>query len=775
MIRKILMKDLSRNKIITLSLFGFILLSALLTATSVSIFTKLSSSLDSFFAYTIVPDFVQMHAGEYDQGEIDTFVSQHSNLITQQQTVQLLNIKGTNIFFNQYDHSEENSIMDIAFVKQNKEFDFLINDNNEIVQLNQGEVAVPVYYQQRDNLQINDLLYINCQGTLKEYKIVDFIKDVQMNASIISSKRILVSDRDYHDLESYGEPEYLIEFLSSDASSLEIAYQNSSLPHNGTTITRGLLVMINLLMDSIIAAILLAMALLLMGIAFLCLRFTILMTLEEDVKEIGVMKAIGISQSDIQRLYMGKYIALTVIGCAGGYLASFLVHSAVFKNIQLYMGVGPSTLWTYLLPILAVTILSLLILAFCKLILSKMDRITPMQALRDEFTTTQSKNSHYLSLKQHCLPVSLLLSLQDLWSRKKLYLSVFFVVMLSSFLMIVPYNLQSTMDSRDFIQYMGIGDSDLRMDIMNNEDIHENYLKVERLLNQDHTVETYASYTTYKIDMKNSEGEWENLQVETGDFTKFPLTYLNGNAPTQDNDIAISYAIANEQALKLNDTLDIQVNNHFITMKICGVYQDITNGGKSAKANMSFNGVEPLRHMINVNFKSQTDITQKLTAYSNQLIGVKITDTQGYVSQTLSGLNEQIHMVVTIALCVALIITVFQISLFLKMLLKKDENQNTIMKCIGFTEQQLQFQYILRMMIVSVIGIIAGTILANVGGEYMLGMCMQGMGITRLEFVIMPWMTYFILPLFLLSGVGLATVIATRKMKNLHIADLNRE
>lgn len=210
-------------------------------------------------------------------------------------------------------------------------------------------------------------------------------------------------------------------------------------------------------------------------------------------------------------------------------------------------------------------------------------------------------------------------------------------------------------------------------------------------------------------------------------------------------------------------------------MKICGVYQDITNGGKSAKANMSFNGVEPLRHMINVNFKSQTDITQKLTAYSNQLIGVKITDTQGYVSQTLSGLNEQIHMVVTIALCVALIITVFQISLFLKMLLKKDENQNTIMKCIGFTEQQLQFQYILRMMIVSVIGIIAGTILANVGGEYMLGMCMQGMGITRLEFVIIPWMTYFILPLFLLSGIGLATVIATRKMKNLHIADLNRE
>lgn len=775
MIRKILVKDLSRNKLITLSLFGFILLSALLTATSVSIFTQLSSSLDSFFEYTIVPDFVQMHAGDYDQGKIDTFVSQHSDLISQQQTVQLLNIKGANIFFNQDDHSEENSIMDIAFVKQNKDFDFLINDNNEVVELDKGEVAVPVYYQQRDHLQINDSLYINCQGTLKEYKIVDFIKDVQMNASIISSKRILMSDEDYSDMKVYGELEYLIEFLSPDASALEIAYQNSSLPHNGTTITRGLLVMINLLMDSIIAAILLAMALLLMGIAFLCLRFTILMTLEEDVKEIGVMKAIGISQSDIQRLYLGKYIALISVGCLGGYLASFLMNTVVLKNVQLYMGVGSTTIWTYLFPILAVCILGFLILGFCKLILSKMGRITPMQALRNELMTTQNQHSHYMSLQHHRLPVSLLLSLQDIWSRKKLYLSVFFVVMLSSFLMIVPYNLQSTMDSRDFIQYMGIGDSDLRFDIMNNVDIHENDLKAERLLSQDETVETFACYTTYKIDMRNSEGKWENLQVETGDFTKFPLTYINGNAPSQDNDIAISYAIANEQELKCNDTLAIQVNNHLMTMKICGIYQDITNGGKSAKANMSFAGVEPLRKMINVNFRAQTDISQKLSSYSNQLIGVKITDTQGYVSQTLSGLNEQIHMVVTIALCVALIITVFQISLFLKMLLKKDENQNTIMKCIGFTNEQIQLQYIFKMMIVSVIGIIVGTIFANIGGEYMLGMCMQGMGITRLEFVIIPWMTYLILPLFLMSGVGFVTVIATRKIRNLHIADLNIE
>lgn len=771
--RKILKKDLSRNKIITISLFIFILLSSLLTASSVSVFTKLSSSIDSFFENTVVPDFVQMHAGDFEQSEIDDFVIKHQELVTKQQTVKLLNIKGANIFFNQTEINEESSVMDVAFVKQNEQFDYLINSENEIVQLNPGEVAIPIYYQQRDNLKKNDLLYINYQGTLKEYKIVDFIKDAQMNASIISSKRILVSNQDYDQLQIDAQPEYLIEFLSDDVSSLEIAYQNSSLPNNGTTITQGLLRVLNSLMDGIVAAVLLAIAFLLMTIAFLCLRFTILMTLQEDVKEIGIMKAIGVNKNDIQKLYLGKYIFLTVIGCFGGYAVSFLMQSLIFKNIQLYMGTGPNTIWSYGLPLLAVCLLGLVIFGFCRMILLKMHRITPLEALRSDIVQNKQHRSHYFSLRRYGkMPMALFVSIQDLWGRKRLYISVFMVVMLSSFLMIVPYNLQSTMDSKSFIRYMGIGDSDLRIDISNDM---SKYLDVEKVLAKDSSVDTFATYTTYQVDMKNIEGEWVDLQIETGDFTKFPLTYLDGHEPISSQEIAVSYAISDQHDLKLNDSIKIKIQDTVNEFKVCGIYQDITNGGKSAKVKIDFGQIKPLRSTININFKATTDISKKLTSYTNQFSNIKVTDTKGYVSQTLSGLNEQVHLVVKIALVIAFLITIFQISLFLKMLLKKDENNNTIMKCIGFTNQQLQFQYILRMLIVSLLGIICGTIVANIGGEYLLSICMQSMGIAHLQFTIIPWMTYLILPLFLLSGVGIATVLATRKINELHIADLNIE
>ena len=135
LIRKLWKRDLHRNKIITVSLFIFILLSALLSASSVSLFSKLASSTTSFFQHSKVPDFVQMHAGAFDQQEIDEFVSQHKDIVDAQQTVTLQNIHGSAIYFNQKQSSEENSVMDIAFVKQNPQFDYLINQEDEVVQL----------------------------------------------------------------------------------------------------------------------------------------------------------------------------------------------------------------------------------------------------------------------------------------------------------------------------------------------------------------------------------------------------------------------------------------------------------------------------------------------------------------------------------------------------------------------------------------------------------------------------------------------------------------
>ena len=48
-------------------------------------------------------------------------------------------------------------------------------------------------------------------------------------------------------------------------------------------------------------AVILLISLLVVAIAFMCIRFTLLTKIEEDYREIGVMKAIGLRVADIQK------------------------------------------------------------------------------------------------------------------------------------------------------------------------------------------------------------------------------------------------------------------------------------------------------------------------------------------------------------------------------------------------------------------------------------------------------------------------------------------
>ena len=61
--------------------------------------------------------------------------------------------------------------------------------------------------------------------------------------------------------------------------------------------------------DLILAALLILVGICMILIALLVLRFTLLFTMEEEYREIGIMKAIGLRDKAIRRLYLVKYIS----------------------------------------------------------------------------------------------------------------------------------------------------------------------------------------------------------------------------------------------------------------------------------------------------------------------------------------------------------------------------------------------------------------------------------------------------------------------------------
>ncbi|PEL86802.1 ABC transporter permease [Bacillus wiedmannii] len=779
MIRRMLKRDFSQNKMMITILFMFIMLSSLLMASASSNVINLLNSMDQLFKVSNAPHFVQMHAGEINQKSIDSFVAK-TPFVKKQQTAEMVQIGGSNIFIKKKNQAEHNSVMDISFVKQNSNFDFLLDLNNEVIDVRKGEIGVPIYYMQKYNLRIGDKIWVVKNNNELALAISAFVRDVQMNPSLVSSKRFVISDEDFERIKgNFGESEYLIEFQLTDVNKIkefENLYQSSNLPQKGPSITYSLFKTLNSLTDGIIAAVLIIISALLMLIAILCIRFTIMTSMEEDYREIGVMKAIGITSKEIQKLYVTKYVVIAASGCICGYILSLFVTKIFTSNISLYMGTANTSVLHFIVPLIVTTLLFLAVILFCRIILRNFRRITAIDALRSRGNLGKGKVKSSFSLSQTKITnVNIFIGIQDVVKRFKLYRVLSIVLIIAVFMIVVPVNFLYTIQSPKFVNYMGTGKSDIRIDLQQSENIEKRFKDVISYIRNDEDVEKYAAFVTSAFKMVNAEGTHENLNVEVGDFTQFPLDYVQGIAPKNEKEIALSYMNANELKKNVGDEIVLFVEGKEKALTISGIYQDVTNGGKTAKASFSYNSENILWYVVNVDMKPTVNLQEKVKKYKHNFSSAKITDTDDYLTQTLGETIKQLRLVTQVAILIAILISVLITAMFFKMLLAKDSSQILIMKSIGFSNKDIRIQYITRSIVIVLIGIVTGTLLAATFGEMLVSWLGSFMGAAHIKFVVNPIVSYVICPAILFISVAATTLFSSFTMKQTNDVKPNGE
>ncbi|QOR34755.1 FtsX-like permease family protein [Clostridium sp. 'deep sea'] len=777
MILKILNKDFLNNKVITVAIFIFIMLSAILISCGTSMFIDLNNSLDYFMGKADAPHFSQYHSGIIDQEAIDRW-SKANPMVKVYQTSEMINIEGKKIFFNQVEYSQDNSVMDNAFVTQNEHFDFLLDLDNKMVTVNNGEIAVPIFYMQRYDLEIGDTLYIKDKNTEITFTITDFVRDVQMNPSILSSKRFVISESDFQTLKkAFGEIEYIISFKINDLTKISKFanhYGSSNLPQKGPAVDYQLIKIANSITDGLVAAVIILISLLLNIIALLCLRFTILSTIEEDYREIGVMKAIGIRPYDIKRIYIAKYFIISFSASIVGFIISILLNKHFSKNIMLYIGTAPKSLFKIILPLLATFIIFTMVIIICIIILRRFDKISAIDAIRIGSTGETYRSKKGLSLYRYSfVNANIFLGLRDVIQRFKLYMLLFFVFIVCTSVIIVPLNFINTIQSPDIVKYMGLGKCDMLIFLRQSDNTIETYNEMIDYIKNDPEVMNFAPFITCKYKVLNKDSYEESLTVETGDFSVFPIEYTHGLAPKLDNEIALSHLSAKELKKGLGDEIQLMVNGSYKTMIVSGIYQDITNGGKTAKASITPNHNKAVWYIINIEFDG--DIIEKINEYKELFPEAKINDVMSYLQQTFGNTIDQLKLVTVLAIVLAILVSILITSLFLKMLIAKDSAQIAIMRAIGLASNDIKIQYITRSLIVLNLGVIIGTIVSNILGERILSMVLSIVGASNIKFVINPLEAYVFTPIILMVIVTITTLISIGNIKRISMSDISHE
>ena len=710
---RILWNDLKGSPLLAVTTWLFMAVSACLFALTCFLTIGLLGSVDTLMLAAKTPDFLQMHAGELDKASLAQFAQKQEQVVSYQ-ILGFLNLDNSSMVLG--GHSLSDSTQDNGVCIQSEGFDYLVDLENRVIDAPQkGEIYVPVCYRQRYGLNPGERVSIG----EAEFTIAGFLRDSQMNAMMASSKRFLVSEGDYEGLKSAGSEEYLIEFLleeGADVNAFATAYTDAGLPANGPAITKPLIRMMNALSDGLMILVILLVSVVLLLISMLCIRFTLLTQLEADEKEIGMLKAIGMPGGEIRSLYFLKFLALSFLGAVCGLAVAFASKGALSSQMRELYGASEKGWLEFFTAFAGAGLTEGVLLLSVRRTLKRTETLSAVEAL-----TGQRRGE-----KQRIFP-------------GPQYVLVTLVIALGMFLMILPQNLLSTISSPKFVTYMGIGDGEIRMDIRQTEDIGPMTKQAQKLLAEDAQTKRFTVLRTYSCRAVLPDGTNTALQVEQGDHTVFPVSYARGQAPKGRNEIALSYLCAQELGYDLGDTLLLSMEEVTWEYTICGIYPDITNGGKTAKAAFVPGDGMPMWSVFYVSLKEGVPKVQWLSRWTELLsdrgIHAKAVDIQEYVNDTYGQTIGEIRKAAWAAVLVAALVMFVVVVLFTRLLVAQERGDISLRKALGFTGRDIKGLYFLRYLPVLLVGMPAGILAGNLLGEQLAGMFLKTLGATGFRFL----------------------------------------
>ena len=158
-------------------------------------------------------------------------------------------------------------------------------------------------------------------------------------------------------------------------------------------------------------------------------------------------------------------------------------------------------------------------------------------------------------------------------------------------------------------------------------------------------------------------------------------------------------------------------------------------------------------------------------------VETEVVSMEEFIDQTLGGVSRQLGKAVVAVIIMSMCLVALIIILFFNLQAAKEYSQVAIMKAIGFSVQDIRKQYLLKVLMVSMIGIVFGTVLANALGEgIVIGiLSILGLGISKITFIINPVNAYLLCPIATLIVAVAVTWYSSKAFKRYNIVQLINE
>ena len=779
---------LREERAVMTTLAGLIMLSVLLACAGTGLITRLVGSGDALIERADAPHLAQLHTGDVDVDEITEFAAERPE-ITAHQVTPLLGIDGAQLFFDgtiQSSSVQQNSLMVPAH-----ERDLLLDlQDRPITDVEPGTVWLPLLYEDSGLAVGSTVAVIAPDGFRRELVVAGFLRDSGMGPAIAGSKRLAVSAEDLAAVaEHTGTWEHLISFWvqdrSQDLTTVRGAYQEAGLPAAGPSVDRSAFMLFTVFAEGLVAALVLLAAGMVLVIGMLTLHLALRTALARDRREIAVMTAIGISARDVRTLHLLVYGSLAAVAGVLGLLGGIALERTLSSGLTRFLG-ETGGVRVVIVPALVAMLLVLGVLAMVAGLLRRLRRLGPLEVLRGTGSLGGGgARPGRLRLHRSPLPVGVSLGLISVLRRGGSAPLLVMVFAVCTMLVMVPTSIATTLSSPQFSAYFGLGAADVRIDLpYTGKDSAARFERARSALADDPRVAEHTALVTTRHLVETDEGEELGLAVSSGDRSATPGIYTDGRAPRSEGEIALSLLSLAEAGVSVGQELPIQVQGQWQELEVVGSYQDLTNGGRTARGMLPAEGEQVIGYVFGAAVTPGAGTAAVAEDLSAHLTAARVSETAVYRSQLLGPVGERISAASALAAAAAVALAALLAVMISRLWLATDASALAVQRALGASPLTLRAPYLTRMLLTLLLGLGVGAVLSLTLGQGLFNVLIEGMfggmehlfqGTSRIDLVIDPLLTGIAMPLLLGTVATVATLWTCRRLRTADVRTLTTE
>lgn len=786
MYQNILKKDLKRKKTMNLILLLFVIMATTFISSSVNNLITISAALDGYLERAGVGDFLIGAKEEVKNDKEIKKILKESEEVEEWELDVALNVDHKNIEFHS-ENSDKDAIGMVLIncfkIKQQKFFD---NNNQVIDQVEDGTLYIPNSTMEKGNLKIGDIISIKYGNETMKFTLIGNCKDAILGSPMMGRERFVVSENDYKKLTAFSQLERLNVYSVVTDNLAKVENEFSKTGCNIAFSISKDVIKTSYIMDMVTAGVLLIVSTCLIIFSLVILRFTINFTLNEEFREIGIMKAIGIKARSIRKLYIAKYFAISFIGASIGFCFSLPFGNMFLKKVSKNIAIFNEEGGTYINLLCSVMVITI-VLWFCYLCTRKINKITPVDAIRNGSNGERYKRKGWIRLRNSKKSVIWFMAWNDILMDIKRFSILILVFTIGIILILVPVNAMNTLKSDKIVTWLSMAESDLHISDENIGDVVKEgrkgllkYLKdTEGELEKRGIEASVFCEILFKYKIELGEYSCMSLAFQGNGVTADQYVYTKGQAPKYTNEVAITHIIANKLHAQIGDTVVIKTGNKESEYIIAAIYQSMYSMGEgirfSEKEDLDYKDfVES--HMLQVTYTDNPDKIEKERRY-DILKGLypesKIYTGGEYVNEMTGNLAGQIDGIKQFIVVVVLILNMLVVVLMMKTFIAREKSEIGMLKAIGFKNTVLIKWQILRIGILLMVSIILGVIVSGPISQISAGKLFEMAGASRIEFEVKIMEVYVIYPMAIFITTIMAGMITAFGVKRILASETN--